>query len=659
MNRLHKATSLYLQQHADNPVHWQPWDEQALQQARQEQKLILLSIGYSACHWCHVMAHECFADAEIAAVMNQHFVCIKVDREERPDLDRIYQQAYQLLNGRAGGWPLNVILTPEDQAPFFAFTYVSKHSRGEMPGLVELLQRLVQFYQQQPTTISAQNQQLIAALQAGAPRQGTSGYALNPAPLEQAVQQLMQSFDTEHGGFGSAPKFPQIPALERLLRHSWHCRQQQQTDDKTQAAVMLSLEKMALGGLFDQIGGGFFRYSTDKAWQIPHFEKMLYDNGQLLSIYSAAYADQKNPLFKTIIEQTIDWANREMRSPEGAYYSALDADSDGEEGQYYRWTSEQLQALLNPQQSAEWGLNQEPNFGNYWHLTWPIPDALRQRLQSVRDERTPPSRDEKIITAWNALMIKGLARTGWVLQQPEYIEQAEQTLDFLRTKLWYQGRLYTTYQQGQRGQLGFLDDYALLVDAILELLHYRWREADFRWALELTEVLLEQFQDTGKQGGFYFTSHEHESLVARPKPVYDETLPGGNGMAVYNLLRLGHLCSDLNYLRAAERVLKYAWPIIERRPMACCGLLLALELYYFPGQIIVLRGDQDELVHWQAAGSVGYQPRRLILAIPNTEVPELLQRYPTLEEGVVAYVCEGSQCLAPIGNLAEFQRLLN
>ena len=676
-NRLIHETSLYLQQHAHNPVDWYPWGEEALQRAQLEHKPIFLSIGYSACHWCHVMAHESFEDDAVAQVLNARFINIKLDREERPDLDKIYQTAYQLLNGRAGGWPLNVILTPDDQAPFFAITYVPKEPRHGMPGFVDLMQRVADFFGQREDAVRQQNTELVKALKTGPPRQGQTGYSLHAGPLEGVITQLTQSFDTDHGGFGGAPKFPQPQAIERLLRHWWHSEQQGNPDKPAAQMAKFSLEKMAQGGVYDQLGGGFFRYSVDARWQIPHFEKMLYDNGQLLSLYSQAWRATGVTAFQTVIETTINWAEREMRSPEGGFYSALDADSEGEEGRFYVWTRKQVQAVLEEPEyallAAVSGLNKGANFeGHAWHLTQQqsLEQATRklkleaqqarellqqaqQKLLTARAQRVRPARDEKILTAWNALMIKGLASAGRYLEQPEYIQAAERTLDFIKDRLWQNGRLLATYQQGQARFPAYLDDYALLIDAILELLQCRWRDGDLNWALELAQVLLEHFQDHSKQGGFYFTTDDHEPLVARLKPVHDESLPAGNGVTAYNMIRLGHLTNSLPYLLAAERALKNAWPAIERQPIACCSMLLALEEYYFPTQTVVIRGPADQLEAWRKACAHDFAPRRLTLAIPNdaSDLPPFLALRQGRDDGVVAYLCSGSQCSAPITEL--------
>jgi len=677
-NRLLNETSPYLQQHAYNPVDWYPWGEAALAKARQENKPILLSIGYSACHWCHVMAHESFEDAATAAVMNELFVNIKVDREERPDLDKIYQTAFQLLNQRGGGWPLNMFLTPDDQTPFIGITYMPKEPRYGLPAFTDFLRRLSEYYHAHPDEVRQQNSSLLQALRAGAPRQAVSGYTVNPAPLKQARDELLQSFDPDFGGFGQAPKFPHPPSLERLLRHWADSALAGEADTEARHALCHTLRKMASGGLYDQLGGGFCRYSVDAQWMIPHFEKMLYDNGPLLGLYSEAWQATGEPLFKRIAAETGDWIMRDMQAPEGGYYSTLDADSEGEEGKFYLWTPEQVKALLDPSEYAvfvsRFGLDREPNFEGRWHLhiyrepaaiaerlkldstqVEQLLDSARAKLLPVRAQRVWPGRDEKILGSWNGLMIKGMATAGRLLERPDFIDSAERALDFVRTTLWRDGRLLATYKDGKAHLAAYLDDYAYLIDGVLALLQARWRDGELDFAVELAQVLLDHFQDARK-GGFYFTADDHEALIQRPKPTYDDALPAGNGVAAQALIKLGHLLGTMPYLVAAERTLKWAWPSLERLPIACTALLHALEEYFYPSQIIILRGPGAALAPWQARCSRHYAPRRLTLAIPNEAgpLPGILAERSGANK-VQAYVCSGTQCSPPLTELAALE----
>ncbi len=674
VNRLVDETSPYLRQHADNPVDWYPWCAQALERARRENRPILLSIGYSACHWCHVMAHESFADPATAELMNALFVNIKVDREERPDLDRIYQAAHQLLTRRGGGWPLTVFLDPHDLTAFFAGTYFPPEPRYGLPGFPELLQRVAAFYREHHDEIASQNRRLQDALASLNPADRHEG-TFTALPLDLARQQLGRAFDARHGGFGGAPKFPQPTRLERLLRH-WTG-----TDDR-QALHMacFTLERMAGGGIHDHLGGGFFRYAVDQRWEIPHFEKMLYDNAQLLALYAQAWAATGQALFATVAEETAAWALREMLAPQGGFYSALDADSEGGEGAYYIWEREAVQALLSePEYRAfapAFGLDGPPNFEGRWHLRRTAGetgdeagrDLLKgacARLLKARAKRTPPARDEKILTAWNALMIRGLAMAARLLapraredtKHATWEAAATRALDFIRAELWRDGRLRACWTAGRTGPPAYLDDHAFLLDALLEHLQLRWRPEDLGFASDLAEALLSHFMDTEK-GGFYFTAHDHEPLIHRPKPYGDEALPSGNGVAARALLRLGHLLGETRYLQAAEACLRNAWSAVQELPYGHGALLDALDELLTPPTLIVLRGQPDMLRHWQRAALQAYDPRRLVFAIPDTVtgLPAALgARAPVGERKAVAYLCRGTHCEPPITRLEDFQ----
>ncbi|MDG4596283.1 MAG: thioredoxin domain-containing protein [Candidatus Contendobacter sp.] len=679
LNRLIHETSPYLRQHAHNPVDWYPWSEEALDQAHRSGKPILLSIGYSACHWCHVMAHESFEDEATAQVMNELFVNIKVDREERPDLDKIYQNAFQLLHRRAGGWPLTMFLTHDDQIPFVGGTYFPKTPRYGMPAFTEILRRVSDHYRQHSGELRKQNQALLEALRAEmAAPSGT--VTLTPAPLQAGRDQLVRSLDPVHGGFGDAPKFPNSGGLERLLRCWVASTQGGQPDQPAEAAVLLTLRRMARGGIYDHLGGGFFRYSVDAEWGIPHFEKMLYDNGPLLALYSQAWQVTADPSFRGVAEETAEWAIREMQAPDGGYYATLDADSEGEEGKFYQWTPDQARALLNTEEylafAVCYGLEQPPNFENHaWHLRLTVEPAelagrlgvepaqiatwlasARRALFEVRARRVWPGRDEKILTAWNGLMIKGMAAAGRHLGRADFVASAERALDFIRAHLWRDGRLLAVFTEGRARLNAYLDDYAFLIDGILELLQCRWRDGDLDFALALAEVLRDQFEDR-EAGGFFFTAHDHESLIHRPKSAYDDALPAGNGVAAQVLLKLGHVTGQTTWLDAAERTLRWAWPMLQRVPTACNALLTALEEFLEPAQIVVLRGEGTALETWRARCAQPYAPRRLTLAIPTQASLSagLLAERRAETAPVTAYVCSGLQCLSPITVLAELE----
>ncbi|MGZ8219941.1 thioredoxin domain-containing protein [Methylomagnum sp.] len=672
-NRLSHETSPYLRQHADNPVDWYPWGEEALERARREDKPILLSIGYSACHWCHVMAHESFEDAATAAVMNELFVNIKVDREERPDLDKIYQLSHQIMTRRPGGWPLTVMLNPHNHLPFFAGTYFPKEARYQLPAFVTLLQRVAGYYHGNQDDLRQHSDSIADILRSVG--QGSGSEAPDEAVLARARRALEADFDTDNGGFGGAPKFPQVANLEFLLS-AW--RRSDGQDEAALGMVATSLRRMTEGGLFDQIGGGFCRYSVDAAWQIPHFEKMLYDNGVLLALYAEVFQATGDPLFRYAAEATAAWAMREMQSPEGGFFSALDADSEGEEGKYYVWDRREVKALLAPDEYAvaelHYGLDQTPNFEGHWHLHVErlLPDvaarlgianeAAERRLASARttlfaarEKRVRPGLDDKVLTAWNGLMIKGLATAGRRLGREDFIEAAGRAFNFLRQHCGRDdGRLWATYKDGKAHLNAYLDDYAFVLDAGLALLQCRWSTQDLHWLLSLADRLLEGFEDTA-QGGFFFTSADHESLIHRPKSLSDESTPSGNGVAALALLRLGRLVGERRYTEAAERVLASAVPMLRQYPHGHGALLVALAEWLHPAEFAILRGRAEALPVWAEAARAG-AGRRWVFAIPNEagELPgELAER--RAEAGEVAYLCGATACLPPIRSLAELR----
>jgi uncharacterized protein YyaL (SSP411 family) len=677
-NHLAEETSPYLLQHADNPVEWYPWGEAALRRAKQENKPILLSIGYSACHWCHVMAHESFEDLGTAALMNELFVNIKVDREERPDLDKIYQVAQQMLTHGSGGWPLTMFLTPQEQ-PFFGGTYFPKEPRYGMPAFRDLLKRVAQYYQEQGAEIATQSRELQAALAAMVPRPDLE-LVLDNSPLSRARAALEESFDATFGGFSGAPKFPHSTSIQRCMRQWYATSATPEPDLKALYMASLTLTRMAEGGLYDQLGGGFARYSVDGAWMIPHFEKMLYDNGQLLSEYARAHLATGEALFAKVSNETADWVLRDMRSAAGSFYSSLDADSEGHEGRFYVWNRGEVQSLLTPREysafSARFGLDRGANFEGEWHLhTYAslddIAGALEESVQTVadliaaartkllraRNLRVWPARDEKILCSWNALMIKGLAIASRTLQRPDLAEAAGTAVDFLRHHLWRDGRLLATYKDGRAHLAAYLDDYAFLADALLELLQARWRSSDLDFARELAEALLDRFEDK-ESGGFFFTARDHEHLIHRSKTFADESVPSGNSVAASMLCRLGYLLGETRYLEAAERTLRAGWAGVQDYPRAHMSLVNALEDYLSALQILVIRGVGLSATHWGNELGKIYAPTRMIFAIPNdAQLPvALAAKRPS--ETTVAYLCSGMTCSAPLADLEEVVRSL-
>ena len=673
-NRLADETSPYLRQHADNPVDWYPWGEEALARARAEDKPILLSIGYSSCHWCHVMAHESFADPAVAAVMNRHFVNVKVDREERPDLDQIYQTAHQLLTGRGGGWPLTVFLTP-DQVPFFAGTYFPKTARYGLPGLCDVLEHLDRAWRERRADIEAQNAALLDALAAGENADATtaSPAELDAGPIRAALEDMKRDYDPVHGGYGRAPKFPRPADLAFLLHLG---------DAEAREQVLGTLRNMAERGLMDQLGGGFYRYSVDARWAIPHFEKMLYDNGPLLALYADAWALTGERVYLHAAERTVDWLEREMTTPEGLFWSALDADSEGEEGRYYLWTPQAVEALLSAEEYAvaapRWGLDAPPNFeGHAWHLgsersldeiarSLAIPpdeaasrlERARRKLLAARESRVRPGLDDKVLAAWDALMIKGLARAARRCARPDWAARAARAVDALRERVWQDGRLYATWQAGRARLAAYLDDHAFLLDALLELMQAHFRSEDVVWAQALAEALIARFEDRAR-GGFWFTAHDHEPLIQRMKPVHDNATPSGNGIAAIALGRLGHLLGEPRYLEAAERTLTLNWPGLARQPAAYASLLTALHEYLEPPPMVVLRGPAAELTDWQRRLQPICPDAALCLAIPPdvTGLPDVLDK--PVRTYVVAHVCTGVNCLPEIVRFDDLQAILS
>ncbi len=679
-NRLAAETSPYLRQHADNPVDWWPWCAQALAAARSEGRPILLSIGYAACHWCHVMAHESFADATIAALMNSLYINIKVDREERPDIDRVYQHAYQALAGRGGGWPLTVFLAPDDLVPFFAGTYFPPSARHGLPAFGEVLRGVREWYDTHPDELRRQNTALAAFLADRGPG-AAPAHVLDSGPLQVALQRIAASHDPVNGGHRGAPKFPHASELELLLACD---RPGNTTSDAPITLARHSLRCIAGRGLADHLGGGFFRYSVDAEWNIPHFEKMLYDNALLLPLLAQAGARFGNRELVVGAQATAAWLEREMELPGGGFASSLDADSEGAEGRFYLWQREEVRDLLDAREYAilerRFGLDRPPNFeGKAWHLR-PVAscdevaaslgiapatahqrwEAARAKLLDARARRVPPALDDKILTAWNALAIAGLARAALAVPGLErLVEPAERALDFLHAHVWRDGRLLASHARGTAKQPAFLDDHAFLLDALLAMLRLRWKTRDLTWALALAAQLLERFEDH-ESGGFFFTAHDAERLPQRPRPWLDDALPSGNGIAARALLRLGHLTGDSHFLDAAERCLRAAWPMLGEHPEGCASLLLALGDYLAPPTRIVVRADAADAPRWAPALARARQAGTESYFIPAAAapLPDLLVAQHAAPGGR-AWLCRGTTCLPPIDAPGDLLRELD
>ena len=677
MNRLSKETSPYLRQHADNPVDWFPWSSEALQLAKDQDRPILLSIGYAACHWCHVMAHESFEDPTVAQRMNELFVNIKVDREERPDLDKVYQKAHQLLSRRPGGWPLTLFLNPETLLPFFCGTYFPPQARYGLPGFYDLLPQVAGHFRAHRDDLARNDDALMHAL--NREDQPMTTEMLQTELLVRTRSSALEYFDAINGGFGGAPKFPHVSLIDFLL-DQWLAGGAQ--DSALATVIRTTLDGMADGGIYDHLGGGFYRYAVDAEWNIPHFEKMLYDNGALLSLYARAAQARLGEKYYRVVHETAAWVMTEMQSPDGGYYASLDADSDGIEGLFYRWNRTEPRQLLSDEAyrlcAAYYGLDQTPNFEEHWHLrvSMPLEKAAascaislqsaeetlvqaRQILLRHREQRTRPGLDNKILTAWNALMIGGMAVAGRLCRRRDYIESAGRAFDFIHIALTRDGLLYASSTEGVSRFEAYLDDYAFLIEAGLDLVQARWSSVRFEWLIALADKLLEAFEDK-EAGGFYFTSHNHERVLVRSKSLIDEAMISGNAAAASALFKLGHVLGEPRYLDAAERTLKALPEDAANAPDHYAGMMTALGLWLYPPETIIIRSPyRDDLDEWMALIDKEYRANRICIAIPDDEtaLPEQLGNRKGIGS-TVAYVCRGTECLAPLTDLQAITDLL-
>jgi uncharacterized protein YyaL (SSP411 family) len=649
-NRLADETSPYLLQHKDNPVDWYPWGEEALARARDEDRPILLSIGYSACHWCHVMERESFEDPDTAALMNELFVAVKLDREERPDIDSIYMEACQAMTG-SGGWPLNVFLTPE-QVPFYAGTYFPPQSRMGMPSWRDVLVAVAQAWDDRREEIRAGGAGIAERLQGGA-RLRASSEPLREQLLGRAVEGLRAQYDAANGGFGRAPKFPPASALELLMRRG------------ERDIVTHTLLAMSSGGMYDQIGGGFARYSVDPYWLVPHFEKMLYDNALLARAYLHGWQLTGEALFRRVTEETLDWALREMRAPEGGFYSALDADSEGVEGKFYVWSVDELRAALAGEPDADdaiawFGATDRGNFeGANIPVRGPgLPERLddwRRVLYEARAQRVWPGLDDKRLTSWNALMISALAEAGAVLERRDYLDAAVATAEFVLGSLRdADGRLLRTYKDGRARLNAYLEDHAYLLEALLTLYEASFDPRWFAEARALADATIERFGDD-EHGGFFETSVDHEQLLTRRKDLEDHPIPSGNAAAAYGLLRLGALTGEAGYEQRAVGVLRLLAEPATQYPQAFGHLLQALDFHLAPVKEVALVGDSPEMVRLVRSR---FRPH-IVLAGGEPDGVPLLQDRPLVDGQPAAYVCERFVCQAPVTETEELERLLS
>ncbi len=682
-NHLIQEKSPYLLQHVENPVDWYPWSEEAFRRARDEEKPIFLSIGYATCHWCHVMAHESFEDEEVAGLLNQSFISIKVDREERPDIDQVYMSVCQALTGQ-GGWPLSIFMTPEGN-PFFAGTYFPKGPRMGGVGFIDLLKRIAHLWQKDRGKILQGSAEIRRALQEEA-KAGPPEARLDGGILRKAYEQFQKNFDPLWGGFGRAPKFPTPHHLTFLLR--WHRRSR---EAGAQKMVEKTLEAMRLGGIFDQIGLGFHRYSVDEKWLVPHFEKMLYDQALLAMAYTEAYQALGKPLYAETAVDIFTYVLRDMTAPEGGFYSAEDADSEGQEGLFYIWTPREVKKDLGAELGdlfcRFYGITPEGNFegGNSIpHVAQPLrlfaaqerrdPKKLAEALRSgreklflARERRIRPLKDDKILTSWNGLMIAALAKGYQALGDIAYARAARRAADFLLEKMRTpSGRLYRRYRHGHIAHGGFLDDYVYLVWGLIELYEAILEVRYLEEAMRLNQVGIDLFADEEK-GGFYFSGNENESLIARPKEGYDGAVPSGNSVAALNLLRLARLTGDGRLEKKAELLLRFFSSVVSGSPMAYSQLLSSVDFLLGPSQEIVIAGSPEEEITREMVTIVQrvFLPNKILLLHPGGEAGDRLSALSPLVGGrkpidgrPTVYLCEGYACKTPLTDPAALKTAL-
>ncbi len=689
MNRLSREKSPYLLQHASNPVDWYPWGEEAFQRAADEDKPVFLSIGYSTCHWCHVMERESFEQDEVGKILNEHFVAIKVDREERPDIDQIYMTVCQALTG-SGGWPLTLILTP-DRRPIFAGTYFPPDGRFGRPGLKGILYQIVGAWENQRDRVFRAAEEITEAIQ---PQfSGSPGGALDEATLRLCFDQLASRYDELHGGFGAAPKFPTAHAFTCLLR--WWSRS---SDPRALEMVETSLQAIRRGGVYDHVGFGFHRYSTDREWLVPHFEKMLYDQALLMVAYTEAYQATHNPFYGAVAREIATYVLRDLSSPEGAFYSAEDADSEGEEGKFYVWRRSEVEAILGPEEadlySSAYGVEVEGNWRDEAAGRKPgtnIPhwaadpaalarefeigpeelarrlEASRQKLFAARGRRVHPHKDDKVLTAWNGLMIAALSKGAQALEEPSFAEAAGRAVAFLEKKLVRaDGRLLARYRDGEAAHPAYLDDYAFLCWGLLELYEATFAVRHLDRALQLAREMERLFWDEG-EGGFYFTGNDGEKLLARTKEIYDGATPSGNSVAAWVLARLGRMTAQPELERRAEAIVRAFSGTTAKVPSVHTQLLAALDFMVGPTREIVIAGDPAEPAARSMIQAVRrrFLPRQVLLVKTPEEAAALEALAPFVKEQrpaggkPTAYFCENYACQAPVTSVAELERALD
>ena len=655
MNRLKNEKSEYLLQHADNPVDWYPWSEEAFDQAEKENKPIMLSIGYSACHWCHVMAHESFEDDGTAELMNANFINIKLDKEERPDLDKIYQMSQTIITGKTGGWPLTVFMTPE-KFPFFAGTYFPDTERHGLPGFKDILLRVMDFYKNQRDDISKQNMQIKNIFETLNKTKETKNI-INEDLLDKVKSELISSIDKVHGGFGSAPKFPHVNNLDFLIKTT------EKNDKETLELIELTLTRMTCAGIYDHLKGGFFRYSVDELWMIPHFEKMLYDNGPMIDILCNAYKITKNSLYLDKINQTCQWAIEEMQDRQGGFYSTIDADSEHMEGKFYVWTDEELKDILNANElklfKEIFVVYDKPNFEGKYHLhvtktnqecyinNKNSADLICAKLLKIRNERVRPATDKKILVSWNSLLMLGLINAYKITGNNNYYNSAKKCFDFIRNNMWVNNKLYACYHDKPYFN-AYLDDYAFLSKACIEFLKIDWNEKDFSFLENLTDSLINNFQDQ-ENGGFYYTSDTHEELIYRPKSYMDESLPSGNSIATEVLSELYELTGNSKYIKAVDKSISSAADSINRSKFSHCSLYLAAPNTNISKKLIIIRCELEKIDEYKKNIYALNIMNDNIYFITNNESVTIKGIKEKINQGrFTAYVCQNNTCSEPI-----------
>ncbi len=673
-NRLIDETSPYLQQHAHNPVDWYPWGEEAFARAKAEDKPVLVSIGYSACHWCHVMEHESFEDESTAAIMNEHFVNIKVDMEERPDIDQIYMNFVQLTTGR-GGWPMNVFVTP-DKLPFFGGTYFPPDRRYNIPSWQQVLVSIADAYRDKRDELARSANDILDELR----RVGEAEFAaagLSPDVLDTAFESFVRTFDGTNGGFGGAPKFPQAMPLEFLLRY--HKRT---GNEKALEMVRLTCEKMANGGMYDQLGGGFHRYSVDAVWLVPHFEKMLYDNAQLARVYTHLYQITQDEHFKWVAIEILEYVQREMLDAGGGFYSTQDADSEGEEGKFFVWTPEEITKILGEDDAKlfnfYYDVSDEGNFEgeNILHVSYSIEAAARAlkitpedfersletsraKLFAEREKRIKPFRDEKVLAAWNGLMLAAFAEASAVYARPDFRETAEKNARFLKDQMIVNGRVFRSWKDGKAKLNGYLEDYANVADGLVELYQVSGRSEYIEQAKELADAMIAEFWDE-ENGGFFFTSNDHEELIVRSKDYFDNATPSGNSAAADVFLKLSRILGDDRYERFAVTVLRLASPQLRRYPGGFGRTLSALEFHFSPKrEVVIIGAERAEL---EAELWRHYLPDTVVVMtddpLRDVERSPLLEGRSMIDGRAAAYVCEDNVCQRPVSDIEQLREQL-